>query len=203
MTDLLPTTEARAIPLPGADIYYLPHADLGAPPDAVMQRLIAETPWRQEDIRLWGKTYKQPRLIAWVGDAGKAYRYSGLTLEPLPWTHLLADLRRRVEEAASTRFNSVLLNYYRDQQDSMGLHSDDEPELGPQPVIASLSLGATRPLLFKSRIDPAAKPMRIMLESGSLLLMRGDTQRNYKHGIAKQRRVIGPRINLTFRTILD
>jgi len=191
------------LPLPGADIRYLPSFDLGTPPDALLNQLIAETPWRQEPIRLFGRSYMQPRLIAWVGDAGKAYRYSGTTMQPLPWTDLLTDLRRRVEVVAGVRFNSVLLNYYRDQQDSMGLHSDDEPELGPAPVIASLSLGAARPLLFKSRIDPSAKPTRIMLESGSLLLMQGDTQRNYKHGIAKQRRAIGPRVNLTFRNILD
>jgi alkylated DNA repair dioxygenase AlkB len=136
------------------------------------------------------------------GDEGRRYSYSGVALIPLPWTPLLLSIRRRVEDVASWSFNSVLLNYYRDNNDSMGFHSDDEPELGPQPVIASLSLGATRTFVFKSKIDKAAKPVRVALASGHLLIMKGDTQRNWQHGILKESRRCGARINLTFRRIV-
>jgi alkylated DNA repair dioxygenase AlkB len=188
--------------LPEAELSYVPRFDLGLPADDLMQALIAETPWRQETIRLWGKTYPQPRLIAWYGDPGCVYRYSGTCCEPLAWTQRLLALKSRVEEIASSRFNSVLVNFYRDERDSMGFHSDDEKELGPRPIIASLSLGAERELLFKSRRDKRAPTLRVPLASGSLLLMQGDTQANYKHGIDKSRRPLGPRVNLTFRTIV-
>ena len=190
------------VALPGADVGYLRALDLGASPAALMQALIEETPWRQEDVTLWGKRYRQPRLVAWYGDPGCAYRYSGVVLAPLAWTERLSDVRARVEAAVETRFNSVLLNYYRNEQDSMGMHSDDETELGPCPVIASVSLGAERRLLFKSKADREAAVVRVPLASGSLLLMRGDTQALYKHGIGKQARALGARVNLTFRVIV-
>jgi alkylated DNA repair dioxygenase AlkB len=164
--------------------------------------LIDETPWRQENVKVWGKTFRQPRLVAWYGDPGHRYSYSGISLNPLPWTDRIASVKARVEELVQARFNSVLLNYYRDQNDSMGMHSDDEKELGPRPIIASLSLGAERSFLLKSKIDPGAKLIRLPLASGSLLLMKGDTQKNYKHGIGKESRSLGPRVNLTFRVIM-
>jgi alkylated DNA repair dioxygenase AlkB len=189
------------MPLPGAEVYYQSSIDLGFPADIILNRLIDEVPWRQEDVNVWGKTFKQPRLVAWYGDEGMAYRYSGISLNPLPWTDLLLDLKLRVEQASESKFNSVLLNYYRDNNDSMGMHSDDEKELGPNPTIASVSLGAERPFVFKSKRDPKARAIKIVLASGSLLLMKGETQHNYKHGIAKERQALGPRVNLTFRTI--
>ena len=188
--------------LPDADVTYLQSLDLGASPETILTALIGEIPWRQESVTLWGKTYKQPRLIAWYGDPGRVYRYSGLELEPRPWTSLLSTIKATVETAVGHGFNSVLLNYYRNQDDSMGFHSDDEKELGPTPIIASLSLGAERVFEFKSRHQPRANPIRLTLASGSLLLMQGDTQRNYKHGLPKQARPSGPRVNLTFRTII-
>ena len=204
MTDLFAAEGAfEPIPLDGADVSYMRHFDMGQPPEAMLDELVRTVPWRHEDITLWGKTYKQPRLIAWFGDAGTSYRYSGLSLTPLPWTPLLQRIRDRVQRATGCGFNSVLLNYYRDGSDSMGFHADDEKELGARPVIASVSLGAERALVFKSRHDTSNGPVRVMLGSGSLLLMKGDTQRSYKHGIVKQRRPIGARINLTFRTIID
>lgn len=188
--------------LPGADVSYLRAFDLGIPPLQMMQELIDQTPWRQEHVKVWGKTFRQPRLVAWYGDPGRAYRYSGIALDPLPWTDRIAGLKTRVESKVSTKFNSVLLNYYRDQNDSMGLHSDDEKELGARPSIASISLGAERSLLFKSRSDMNAKLVKLPLASGSLLFMTGDTQKNYKHGIGKEARALGPRVNLTFRIIV-
>ena len=192
----------ETIPLPGADVSYMRTFDLGLPPEEVLRGLIEETPWRQEDVKVYGKTYRQPRLVAWYGDAGKSYKYSGIALEPLPWAGRIAEIKRRVEAVVAYEFNSVLLNYYRDQNDSMGLHSDDEKELGPRPVIASVSVGAERAFIFKSKLDKDAKPLKFPLASGSLLLMRGETQQNYKHGIAKETRPLGPRVNLTFRIIM-
>jgi alkylated DNA repair dioxygenase AlkB len=193
--------EPDILELPDADVLLWQRCPLPAPADELLQHIIDSTPWRRESINLWGKTYLQPRLLAWYGDPGAQYRYSGTTLEPLPWPPLLAELKHCVEALSGARFNSVLLNYYRDQRDSMGMHADDEPELGPQPVIASLSLGEQRALVFRHRRRRDLPRRRVPLPSGSLLLMRGDTQRHWKHGIDKLRRACGPRVNLTFRLI--
>jgi len=189
------------IPIQDAEVYYLRHLLLAQAPDIVLHRLIDEVLWRAESIVVWGRTYAQPRLIAWYGDAGMIYTYSGIQLTPLPWTQTLLDIKSRVEAAAGTDFNSVLLNYYRDHRDSMGLHSDDEPELGERPILASVSLGEERTFILKHKRDKALKPVRLKLTSGSLLLMKGDTQRYWKHGIDKETRPCGPRVNLTFRRI--
>jgi alkylated DNA repair dioxygenase AlkB len=191
------------IPMQDAEIYYLRHVPLAQPPHIVMSELIDEVLWRAEKIVVWGKTYPQPRLIAWYGDVGKNYTYSGIKLEPLAWTQALLDIKSRVETAARTDFNSVLLNYYRDHRDSMGLHSDDELELGDRPILASLSLGEERTFILKHKREKTLKPVRLNLASGSLLLMKGETQRYWKHGIDKETRPCGPRVNLTFRRILS
>lgn len=192
----------QRIEIPEADVWYRPRIELHASPEEVLGQLIAETPWRAEKITVFGRPHRQPRLTAWYGDPEARYRYSGLDLEPLPWTERLARVRRAVEGAAGSRFNSVLLNFYRDHRDAMGMHSDDEPELGPEPVIASLSLGATRTFTLKHRRRKDLEPIRLALPSGTLLVMRGATQRNWKHGIARQSRPCGPRVNLTFRRIM-
>jgi alkylated DNA repair dioxygenase AlkB len=189
------------IPLQDAEVYYLRYLPLAQTPDIVLRRLIDEVPWRAESIVVCGRTYPQPRLIAWYGDAGKNYTYSSIQLTPLPWTTALLDIKSRVEAVARTDFNSVLLNYYRDHRDSMGLHSDDEPELGERPILASLSLGEERTFILKHKREKDLKPIRLKLASGSLLLMKGETQRYWKHGIEKETRPCGPRVNLTFRRI--
>ena len=160
--------------------------------------LLAEVPFRQETIRLFGKAILQPRLTAWHGDPGASYTYSGLSLAPSPWTPALAALRARVEAAAGCSFNSVLVNHYRDGDDSMGKHADDEPELGENPVIASLSLGARRRFV----LEPKKKGEKVTLElgEGNLLVMAGTTQHHYRHGVPKQA-ARGARMNLTFRRI--
>jgi alkylated DNA repair dioxygenase AlkB len=202
VTDLFSATAFEPIPMPDAEVLYLRHLTLLKPPETVMQQLIDAVPWRAENIVVWGKTFPQPRLIAWYGDGGKKYTYSGIQLDALPWTPLLLDIKGRVESATAAQFNSVLLNYYRDHRDSMGFHSDDEPELGDRPVIASLSLGEERTFILKHKRKKALSPIRLRLASGSLLLMRGETQRHWKHGINKERVPCGPRVNLTFRRIV-
>ena len=184
-----------------ADISFMQQIDLGEPTDDVLRELIEETPWRHEAVTIYGKKFMQPRLIAWYGDPAQRYSYSGIALDPLPWTSTLSRIRRVVDELSGEKFNSVLLNFYRDHRDSMGFHSDDEKELGPAPVIASVSLGATRTFVLKHRTRPELGPIRIELASGDLLLMKGLTQRNWKHGIDKQTKQCGPRVNLTFRRI--
>jgi alkylated DNA repair dioxygenase AlkB len=189
------------IPMPDGEVYYLSELKLGRDPDSVLRQLIADVTWRQDNILVWGKMYSQPRLVAWYGDPGSDYTYSGIRLIPLPWTELLLEIRRRVETVTAASFNSVLLNYYRDNRDSMGFHSDDEPELGEKPIIASLSLGEERTFVLKHKVNKLAKPIRLRLASGSFLLMKGETQRYWKHGILKETRPCGPRVNLTFRRI--
>lgn len=186
------------IPIEDGELLFMTQLVLPWPNDEVLARLLAETPWRAETVTVFGKRHLQPRLVAWYGEA--SYTYSGLRLEPLPWTALLASLRDAVEEACGTRFNSVLLNRYRDGRDSMGMHSDDEPELGARPVIASLSYGATR--RFALRHKRNKQTLSLDLHDGSLLLMRGETQRNWLHGINKSARSLGERVNLTFRYVV-
>jgi len=157
--------------------------------------------WKQHIIRIHGREIASPRLSAWYGDPGAHYRYSGLLLQPCSWLPTILELKARIEVACGVPFNSVLLNLYRDGSDSMGWHSDDEPELGERPVIASLSLGATRRFRLRHRQRKDIAPVAIDVESGSLLIMEGDTQRFWKHQVPKTRRAVGPRINLTFRVI--
>tara|TARA_R110000782_G_scaffold182437_6_gene272739 strand:- start:85443 stop:86054 length:612 start_codon:yes stop_codon:yes gene_type:complete len=193
---------ARPLPLADADLLLVEGTDWGWPTPELLSRLIADIPWRQESITLFGKTHLQPRLLCWMGDEGCAYRYSGRSFAPEPWHGHVAALRERVETLAQARFNSVLLNLYRNGSDSMGFHADDEPELGERPVIASVSLGAERIMHFRHRHDRGISAQRVALVDGSLLIMRGDMQANWKHAIPKTRQAIGPRVNLTFRRIV-
>lgn len=203
MTAAGPPPVRIPIPLADAELTLIERIDWGSPDDVIISRLTAGIPWRQESIALFGKAHLQPRLICWMGDPGCRYRYSGRTYEPVPWHPLVADLRTRIERQAQARFNAVLLNLYRDGQDSIGCHADDEPELGERPIIASLSFGAERTMYFRHRHDSSIPIERISLPGGSLLVMRGDTQVNWKHAIPKTRKPVGPRINLTFRRIVS
>ena len=156
--------------------------------------------WRQEKIQMFGKTIPIPRLSAWYGDEGKSYTYSGITHHPLPWIPVIAQIKSRIETRSQVKFNSVLLNLYRDGKDSMSWHSDDEPELGKNPLIASVSFGETRRFCFRHKQFKAEK-VAIDLTHGSFLLMRGATQHYWQHQVAKTAKVVDPRINLTFRVI--
>lgn len=193
----------EAIDMPDADVSILHGLEMPLPYESMLRKLIEDVKWRQESVRIYGKVMPQPRLIAWYGDPGKKYDYSGISLTPLPWSDLLRDIKRRVEDCTEERFNSVFLNLYRDHNDSMGFHSDDERELGPEPSIASVTFGATRTFVMKHKKNSDLPSMKIPLEAGSVLLMKGATQRFWKHGILKQTRPCGPRVNLTFRTIFD
>ena len=200
--DLFVDAGLERLSIPDAEVYYQPQLELPTSPRELMRQLQTEVPWQEQEITIWGKTHWQPRLTAWFGDSDARYTYSGIVLEPRPWSPLLLDLKCRVEQVSGVEFNSALLNYYRNHRDSMGLHSDDEPELGARPVIASLSLGQERTFVMKHKRKRSLPPVRLRLASGSLLLMRGETQKNWRHGINKLQRECGPRLNLTFRAIL-
>jgi len=156
-------------------------------------------PWESHEIMMFGKSVPQPRLTAWFGDGGEPYTYSGLTLQPHPWTPLLASIKEKCESVAGVEFNSMLANLYRDGNDSVSWHSDDEPELGRNPTIASISLGAER--RFDLRHKETKETIKVPLTSGSMVLMSGCLQHHWIHQIAKTKRVKDPRINLTFRVI--
>ena len=203
--DLLACTPADALcPFDAvdADLHYEPTWLSAAEADRFLERLRRECDWRQHEVRIAGRHVACPRLSAWHGDTDAVYGYSGSRHVPAPWTPALAELRRRVEHATGSRFNSVLANLYRDGNDSMGLHSDDEPELGERPVIAAVSLGAARRFVMKHRRDRARPPLVIEPAHGSLLLMAGETQRHWRHGLPKTRRAVGCRLSLTFRRVL-
>lgn len=206
MNDSLPlfdnTGAFEAIPMPDADVKLMPAFYRKPLSDQYLERLHEEISWRQETIVLWGKEYLQPRLSAWYGDPDSRYAYSGVALTPSPWTATLLQIKEDIERTTGHRFNSVLLNLYRDEHDSVGWHSDAEPELGNSPVIASLSLGATRTFKLRHRARKELKPVSLPLPDGSLLLMAGTTQHYWQHAVPKERMACGRRINLTFRSIL-
>ena len=157
--------------------------------------------WKQEGMKMYGKEILFPRLTAWYGDENAKYKYSGIVNLPLPCTQELHFIKRKAEEISQVKFNSVLLNYYRNGNDSMGWHSDDEKELGINPVIASVTFGVSRKFQFKHRIIKKSI-QNIVLTNGSLLLMQGTTQHNWLHQVPKSKTIIGERINLTFRKII-
>ena len=189
------------IPIPDADISYFHDFIPYDKSIQYLETLLAEVAWQQNEIKLFGKVYNEPRLTAWYGDQGLSYKYSGIQLVLSPWTGLLKELKSKVSLVAKTDFNNALLNFYRDGQDSMGYHQDNEPELGKNPVIASLTLGAERTFQLKHITDKEIKRRDIPLKSGSLLIMAGSTQHHWKHQIPKTKKPIGPRLNITFRVI--
>ncbi len=184
--------------LPGATLRFA--TGLFADPAALFAQLRAEIAWEQHHLKIFGRTLASPRLSCWIGDADAVYTYSRTRFEPRPWTPLLAALRLALRDCCAQDFNSVLCNLYRDGRDSMGWHSDDEPELGAEPTIASLSLGATRRFRLRHKRDPSSR-LELDLPAGSLLVMSGATQRHYRHDLPRALRVAGPRLNLTFRHI--
>jgi len=184
-----------------ADVHYQPEALGRAEADEALARLLTETPWRQDHALIFGRRVALPRLTAWYGNDGASYSYSGISMQPTPWTPLLVKLKALAERLAGVAFNSALLNYYRDGRDGVGWHADAEPELGRNPVIASLSLGATRRFEFR-RKSPGRETHAIELAHGSCLVMAGAIQHEWHHRLPRAARVTAPRINLTFRRIV-
>lgn len=178
--------------LPG---WLAPDAAAGA-----LARIVAEVAWQQDSIRTPAGWIPLPRLTAWQGEPDAVYVYSGIRNIPQPWTPAVAELRDAVEAVCGVRFNSVLLNRYRSGADSMGWHADREPELGPEPVIASVSLGAERRFDLRHNATGVVRAFR--LTSGSLLVMRGKTQAQWRHRVPKEAGVSGERVNLTFRVVV-
>ena len=202
MAEPRPTEAVEAIELPDGRVRYVQRLFSSAESERLFAVLRAATGWRQEEIQLFGRKRLQPRLTAWHGDPRAVYQYSGIRLEPQPWSASLAVIKARVEAVSGAKFNSVLLNYYRDGRDSMGWHSDDEPELGDNPLIGSVSLGATRRFRMQHKTDPSLQ-MAWNLPDGSYLEMDGALQRHWRHCVPKvlAKAGVGPRINLTFRWI--
>jgi alkylated DNA repair dioxygenase AlkB len=184
--------------LPGAELRLA--TGLFTDPAALFAQLRDEIAWEQHHLTIFGRRVASPRQSLWVGDTDAVYAYSGTRFAPHAWTPTLTQLRKRVEALCAQPFNSVLCNLYRDGRDSMGAHSDDEPELGPEPTIASLSFGAARRFRLRHKRD-AHVQLALELPSGSLLVMAGATQRNYRHDLPRALRVHEARINLTFRQI--
>ena len=191
---------ARALRLPDGEAWYLPAAFDAVEGTRLFERLRRDVDWSEEHIVLFGERRKVPRLIAWYGDPGASYVYSGVRHEPLAWIPALEEIRGRVARLTAHGFNSALANLYRDGSDGMGWHADDEAELGANPVIASVSLGATRRFRMRHR---RRRDLTVDLDlgHGSLLVMAGATQHHWLHAVPKTRRAVGERINLTFRTI--
>ena len=168
--------------------------------DRIFSLALNEIPWETSTIKMYGKEVPIPRLQCWVGDPGCEYAYSGKSLQRYDFFEPLIEIRSLIQNQLGIYFNSVLANLYRDGNDSMGFHADDEPELGNDPVIASLSLGVERPLVFQNKDKTETK--KFGQPHGSLMLMQGATQSTWKHGIRKSKKILEPRINFTFRNII-
>lgn len=188
------------INLPDAQLRYEPNFLASTEADRLFNDLLTQVTWKEDSIQIFGKTYLQPRLTALFGEQGKSYAYSGIQMHPTAFTPELLNLKRKIEDLSGEHFTTCLLNLYRDGQDSNGWHADNEKELGKQPFIASVSLGATRAFHLKHRKDKTLR-YRMYLEHGSLLLMGGCMQESWLHQIPKTRKTLGQRINLTFRKI--
>ena len=169
--------------------------------DQTFQELLSGIKWRQDRMKLFGKEVDLPRLTAWYGDEGKSYTYSSIRMNPDTWTPTLLSIKSRIEEVAHVKFNSVLINLYRNGKDSVSWHTDDEPELGKYPIIASVSLGEARRFQLRHKLNKSLDKIELTLTHGSFLIMKGSTQHFWQHQIPKSSKSLKERINLTFRVI--
>jgi alkylated DNA repair dioxygenase AlkB len=189
------------LPIDG-EVYLYPELFNESTSDLFFKSLTENIAWKQEPVKIMGQEIMQPRLTAWYGDQGKSYSYTGITMNPLPWTIDLLKIKEAVQKISGEVFNSALLNLYRDGSDSVGWHRDNEKSLGINPVIGSVSFGVPRVFSLKHYKDKKLKE-KILLTNGSFLLMKGETQHKWLHSIQKDPAVVRPRINITFRTIKD
>ena len=192
------TKEGLTIIDNGEYIFY-PNFFAKSESDSLLKNLRSSILWKQESMNMYGKKINFPRLTAWYGNNDKPYSFSGITLQPLPWSSEILEIKRKIEPEAKTEFNSVLLNLYRDGNDSISWHTDAEKELGINPIIASVNFGATRK--FQIRHIKTKEKLEIELTHGSLLIMQGELQHFWQHQVPKTSKIVGERINLTFRVI--
>ncbi|GAA4281528.1 alpha-ketoglutarate-dependent dioxygenase AlkB family protein [Gaetbulibacter aestuarii] len=192
--------ESHELNMPDAQVVYYPQFFNKDRADSLLANLLNTTPWQQDTITVFGKTYLQPRLTAFFANNNKVYKYSNITMQPHNFQGDLLEIKKEVENVVGTEFTSCLANLYRDGQDSNGWHADDEKSLGKNPIIASISLGSERIFQFKHKTHKNLRE-KLVLEHGSLLVMRGKTQHNWLHQIPKTRKPVAKRINLTFRII--
>jgi len=187
--------------LPDADVVLYENYFNPTESNELFETLKNSIEWRQDKMNIYGKEINFPRLTAWYGENDKNYSFSGITLKPMYWTDSLLQIKKAIERVENNNFNSVLLNLYRNGQDSISWHTDAEKELGKNPVIASVTFGGTRIFQLKHKFDKNFKIINIPLQHSSLLIMKGETQHYWLHQVPKTKKVIGERINLTFRTI--
>ena len=190
---------SQAVILENGEYCYLPKFFSRLESENYFHQLRNNVLWKQESMNIYGKRVNFPRLTAWYGDNDKPYSFSGITLQPLPWNKEILEIKQRIEPRAKVAFNSVLLNLYRNGNDSISWHTDAEPELGKNPVIASVNFGATRK--FQLKHIKTGEKQEIDLEHGSLLIMFGELQHFWQHQVPKTSKEKGERINLTFRVI--
>ncbi len=187
------------VTIENGEYIYLPKFFSKSESDFFLKNLRESILWKQESMNMYGKKINFPRLTAWYGDNDKPYSFSGITLQPHPWNNDINEIKHRIEPVAKVIFNSVLLNLYRSGNDSISWHTDAEPELGKNPVIASVNFGATRK--FQLRHIKSGEKIEIELEHGSLLIMQGELQHFWQHQVPKTNKIVGERINMTFRVI--
>lgn len=192
----------QVLSMPDAKVHFYENLFNESESDELFKTLLDEINWRQDKMNIYGKEINLPRKTAWYGDKDKSYTFSGIHLDPEPWTPILLQIKQRIEDIADVQFNSVLLNLYRSGSDGISWHTDAEPELGENPIIGSVSFGGARRFMFRHRFDKEIKS-EVELTHGSFLLMAGETQHFWQHQVPKTSRDIKPRINLTFRTIIE
>jgi alkylated DNA repair dioxygenase AlkB len=200
MPNINSNTLCQNLQLPNAEVIFYPRLFQQTESHPLLTDLLQQIAWKQEPIKIFGKSVLQPRLTAYYGDEDKAYTYSGITMPPLPWNAPLLQIKQKIEPLVNTQFNGVLLNLYRNGQDYIGWHSDDEHDLAKGSTIASLSLGETRRFIFRRRDNHQIK-VELNLGDGDFLIMGGYTQKFWQHHVPKTAKSTEPRINLTFRVI--
>ena len=194
-----PSEEGQTIKITNGEYFYIPGFFNRQTANQYLNAFVQNIDWRQEEMNMYGKTIKFPRLTSWYGDSDKPYKFSGITLNPHPWNKELLEIKSKIEPKCEVIFNSVLLNLYRDGNDSISWHTDAEKELGINPVIASVNFGAERKFQLKHREN--GEKIELILHHGSLLVMKGEIQHHWLHQVPKTTAPLKERVNLTFRVI--